>query len=91
MTARIIHLRGGEPTHLTQPHGTETDLMLESVPFMSTCPKCKDLRYQQGFGDRTLRRLLSRNHPIEAYCVVCGEFWPISATERSELARRLTD
>jgi hypothetical protein len=64
--------------------------MLESVPFMSACSKCKDLRYQQGYGERTLRRLLDRNHPIEAYCVVCGEFWPISANERSELARRLT-
>jgi hypothetical protein len=91
MAARIIHLRGADSTGLTIAQGTPTDLMLESVPFMSACPKCRDVRYQQGYGERTLRRLLDRNHPIEAYCVVCSEFWPINANERSELARRLTD
>jgi hypothetical protein len=91
MAARIIHLRVADSTRLTIAQETQTDLMLESVPFMSACPKCKDLRHQQGYGERTLLRLLNRNHPIEAYCGVCGAFWPISANERSELARRLTD
>jgi hypothetical protein len=63
--------------------------MLASVRFMSACPKCRDLRSQEGFGSRSLLRLLSGNHPIEAYCVVCDEFWPISDAERAALAERL--
>jgi hypothetical protein len=42
---------------------------------------------QEGFGKRSVLRLLNRNEPIEAYCVVCDDFWEIST---HELARRLT-
>jgi hypothetical protein len=89
MTARITHLNGEDSPH---PPGTATlemDLLFDSVPFLSTCPKCRDLRAQEGFGKRSVVRLLSRNLPIEAYCVVCDDFWEISAHERAELATRL--
>jgi hypothetical protein len=63
--------------------------MLDSLFFMSMCPKCKDMRSQRGFSSRTLLRLLERRLPIEAYCVVCDDFWLISAAERDALAQEL--
>ena len=82
MTAKIIHLATS---------GTKgwayTDIRLpDSLGFMSTCPNCKDVRSQQIYGFRTLVRFLVDNQPIEAYCAVCKEFWPITANERAELA-----
>jgi hypothetical protein len=56
---------------------------------MSMCPKCKDVRSQRAFSSRTLLRLLERKLPIEAYCVVCDDFWLISAAERDALAEEL--
>ena len=90
MTAQIIHLRSDDNIDLSRPERTEADIgMLALVRFMSACPKCKDLRSQEGFGSRTLLRLLTGRQPIEAYCVVCDEFWPISDSERAALAERL--
>ena len=63
--------------------------IFEAVPFTAMCPKCKDVRCQRGYTPRSLFRLLGRNDVIEAYCVVCDEFWPISAGERRALAERL--
>ena len=89
MAAPIIQLRlrdGG----FSRTAETETDtFLLASFRFLSLCPKCKDVRSQGGFGSRTLLRLLTRDHPIEAYCVVCDEFWEIHASERAALAQRL--
>jgi len=82
MTAKIIHL----PSSGTKvwPH---TDIQLpDSLRFMSTCPNCKDARFQQIYGFRALVTFLVHYQPIEAYCAVCDEFWPISADERAELA-----
>jgi hypothetical protein len=31
--------------------------------------------------------LFDRGHPIEAYCVVCDDFWAISVRERLALAK----
>jgi len=62
---------------------------IEVAPFAAVCPKCKDVRLQRGYTPRSLFRLLGNNHPIEAYCVVCDEFWPISAKERRALIERL--
>jgi hypothetical protein len=42
------------------------------------------------FGGLILIRLLQHNQPIEAYCAVCDEFWPISVSERAALAAALT-
>ena len=61
------------------------DPWLESLRFMSTCPSCKDVR-EQGYGFRSLVRSLVDNQPIEAYCAVCSEYWPINVNERAELA-----
>lgn len=56
------------------------------VALSSTCPRC--LRKQrQSFTRAALRRLLRAGHPTEGYCVMCDQFWPLSAQERRELAR----
>lgn len=88
MASRIIYLSGGERIDLHVEVGTDAGLFM-SFSFASVCPKCKDIRRQGGFGSRTLLRLLKHNQPIEAYCVVCEEFWPISISERAALARAL--
>jgi hypothetical protein len=37
-----------------------------------------------------LQRSLDGGYPVDAYCVLCDEFWPISVSERAALARALT-
>jgi len=37
-----------------------------------------------------LVRLLNGGYPIEAYCVSCDEFWPISVRERVALGALVT-
>jgi hypothetical protein len=64
-------------------------LLFDSLPFMSLCPKCKDVRSQLGYSLRALLRLLNGNHPVEAYCVICNEYWPISPQERVRLGEHL--
>lgn len=59
---------------------------LRSIPFTSTCPKCRVQRSQYG-QSFALKRLLDRGHPIEAFCEVCDEYWAIHPRERSEIAR----
>ena len=65
--------------------------VLDSVFFMSMCPNCKDMRSQRAFSNRTLLRLLELRLPIEAYCVVCDDFWQISVAERDALAQELAN
>lgn len=90
MSAPIIQLRACAGGYFSKAAGTEADtFLLDSFRFLSLCPKCKDVRSQGGFGSRTLLRLLTRDHPIEAYCVICDDFWEIGASERAELAHRL--
>jgi hypothetical protein len=60
--------------------------LLDSLRFTATCPACRDVRFQQGYGFRTVVRLLVDDQPIEAYCAVCNESWPINADDRAELA-----
>jgi hypothetical protein len=31
--------------------------------------------------------LLDSGHPIEAYCVMCDQFWALSVRERHQLAK----
>lgn len=82
MTAKIIHLASSG----TKGWAHANVRLPDSLGFMSTCPNCKDVRSQQIYGLRALIRFLVDNQPIEAYCAVCNEFWPISANERAELA-----
>jgi len=90
MAAPIIQLRARDGGCFSRSAATDTEIfLLDSFRFLSLCPKCKDVRSQGGYGSRTLLRLLTRNHPIEAYCVVCDDFWEIRASERAALAQRL--
>jgi hypothetical protein len=41
----------------------------------------------QSFTKANLRRLLDAGHPIEAYCVMCDQFWALSVRERLQLAK----
>jgi len=65
-------------------------LMHESMPFTSACPTCGAQHLQRGFSPATVKRLLADGYPIEAYCVLCDKFWPISVRERVDLAKALT-
>jgi hypothetical protein len=88
VASRVIYLSGGQSINLHVELETDAGLFM-SFSFVSVCPRCKDVRSQGGFGRRTLLRLLEHNQPIEAYCVFCDEFWPISFSERAALARGL--
>jgi hypothetical protein len=88
VASRVIYLSGGESINLHVELETDAGLFM-SFSFVSVCPRCKDIRSQEGFGRRTLLRLLEHNQPIEAYCVFCDEFWPIRFSERAALARAL--
>jgi hypothetical protein len=90
MASRIIYLAGGERVNLRVEVATDAGLFM-SFSFTSVCPKCKEARFQAGFGIRTLLRLLRHNEPIEAYCIGCDEFWPISESDRDALGRGLVD
>ena len=64
-----------------EAHGT----IPARIPFLSTCPKCKHNQVQW-YTRGALRRLLNGDHPVEAYCVPCDEYWSTSAHERAGLA-----
>ena len=83
-----------ETTQVPGIHGTGagnigTDSRTDEVFFMSTCPRCTREQPQHGFFRAALQRLLDSGYPVEAYCVMCDQFWPISAQERAAVARRL--
>ena len=59
---------------------------LRSIPFTSTCPKCRVQRSQRG-QSFALQRLLDGGQPIEAFCEFCNEYWPIYPRERAEIAK----
>ena len=62
--------------------GTES-LTHGPIPFTSMCPRCTREQHQRGFPRVALSRLLDKGYPIEAYCVMCDQFWPISPRERA--------
>lgn len=59
--------------------------MTQTIVFVSTCPSCQREQPQDAFTVADLMRLLNGGHPIEAYCVPCDKFWPITVQERVEL------
>lgn len=61
----------------------------ERLPFVSKCPGCTRDQPQSGFSRAALQRLLDGGFPIEAFCVICDEFWPVSLWQRVTLAERL--
>ena len=62
---------------------------LKSIPFAPTCPKCRVQRSQR-ISRMALRRLLEHGHPIEAFCEVCDEYWPIYPGKRATIATDIT-
>ena len=64
--------------------------MQESIAFTSMCPRCAVDQPQRRFSRAALQRSLDDGYPVEAYCVLCDEFWPISVSERAALASALT-
>jgi hypothetical protein len=82
MTAKITHIASSGTKAWAHTDNPPPD----SLGFTATCHTCKDVRFQQGYGFRTLVRFLVDNQPIEAYCAVCNEYWSINANERAELA-----
>jgi hypothetical protein len=61
----------------------------ERLPFVSKCPSCTRDQPQTGFSRSDLQRLLDGGYPVEAYCVICDEFWPVSLWQRVTLSERL--
>lgn len=64
--------------------------MNTSAPFSSECPGCGQDRVQTGHDREELAELLSSGSNIEAYCVSCDRWWPISEEERADLSWSLT-
>jgi hypothetical protein len=61
----------------------------EPGPFTSTCPGCEGAQLQQDLSAADLERLLHDVRPIEAYCVMGDQLWPITVRERVGLAKVL--
>ena len=59
--------------------------MGQAIVFVSTCPRCRREQPQDGLTIADLVRLLNGGYPIEAYCVTCDEFWPVTLQERVRL------
>lgn len=68
-------------TQIRAPRGVTNDRVHESIPFVSTCPNCRQPQPHK-FSRAALLRLLNGGYPIEAYCAMCDEFWSISRAER---------
>jgi len=85
MTAKIIRL----PVVRRAPLPDRNKLFSDTTPFMSMCPTCSEPRSQVGYSPWGLLRRLNDHRPIEAFCLVCNQFWPITAQERARLADEL--
>jgi hypothetical protein len=85
MTAKIIRLA----IAARAPWPKRDSLFFDSAPFMSMCPTCSERRLQLGYTPGGLLRRLNGDRPIEACCVICNQFWPITAQERARLAKEL--
>jgi len=83
MTAKIIRLAIAG----WAPWPKRDSLFFDSAPFMSMCPTCSEPRIQLGYSPGGLLRRINGDRPIEACCVICNQFWPITAQERLRLAK----
>ena len=59
--------------------------MGQPFAFVATCPTCKRAQLQNAFTRDAIARLLDGGYPVEAYCIVCDEFWTISLQKRVEI------
>jgi hypothetical protein len=85
MTAKIIRL----PVVHRATVPTGNSLFSDTTPFVSMCPTCSEIRSQVGYSPWGLLRRLNDDRPIEAFCAICNQFWPITAQERVRLAEEL--
>jgi len=84
MAAILRFARNGDNgRHTAKEQLARYSPMNEPVPFMSRCPSCGERRLQDGYTRRALLRLLNTQDSIEAYCIVCDGFWPVSGLERT--------
>jgi hypothetical protein len=63
--------------------------MDDSISFASVCSRCGQQRPQRGYTRTALLNFFNSDYPIEAYCVKCDAFWPISPEERICIAEAL--
>jgi len=82
-------------TQISSARGSITGAGTESlthgpIPFTSTCPRCTREQHQRGFPRMALSSLLDKGYPIEAYCVMCDQFWAVSPRERAMLRGALS-
>lgn len=57
--------------------------------FVAKCPGCQYDHPQDGFTAASLRKLVTRGHAIEGYCVICDSFWQFSDQERTRVVADL--
>lgn len=62
--------------------GISSRPMQDWILFAAICPKCRRPVLQHGYSRVLLFCFLDVDHPIEAFCTTCDEFWLISADER---------
>jgi hypothetical protein len=86
MTARVIHLAVARPASASS---SNLSSFFDSAPFMSMCPACSEPRLQLGYTRWSLLRRLNGDRAIEACCVTCDQFWPVTTEERVALAKEL--
>jgi hypothetical protein len=65
--------------------------MADSAPFSSECPKCNHDRVQTAYSREELIQQLRTGADIEAYCISCDEFWPLSTEDRADLFRAFNE
>ena len=70
--------------------GISSRPMQDCVLFVVRCPKCRERALQHGYSRVRLFGFLDCDHPIEAYCAPCDEFWPIGAEERRAMLDALS-
>ena len=77
--------------HTTQVRGGISSRPTQHcVLFVARCPKCRKQVLQHGYSRVLLFGFLDVDHPIEASCATCDEFWPISAEERRAIVGALS-
>jgi len=72
----------------TETRTAANDRPHDCILFVSSCPRCSR-EQAQSYGRADLRRLISRAHPIEGYCVMCDGYWSLSVPERASLMAEL--
>jgi len=59
--------------------------MGQALTFKAICPTCGREELQKTLTFAALERLIDGCYPIEAYCAVCDDFWPVNIQKRVEI------